>query len=150
MYRQFPLFNQVISQNFPFFNFQARKIEKFNCIYCGKTAQDFSSIIDYNIIHHSDQELKIITSKFTKDSKIFTSTRTFGIIPQAIINDRKLIIPNNTTKSLKFHVFRIFMRNLYNPKHQQRNEESGAPRQNQQTTTDSTTVTRQQMVGRGR
>ena len=38
------------------------------------------------------------------------------------------------------------MRNLYHPKHQQRNEESGAPRQNQQTT-DSTRVTRQQMVG---
>ena len=76
-------------------------MEKFNCIYCGKTAQDFSSIIDHNIIHHSDQELKIIKSKLTKDSKIFTSTRTFGIITQAIINDRKLFIPNNTTKSLK-------------------------------------------------
>ena len=39
------------------------------------------------------------------------------------------------------------MRNLYHPKHQQRNDESGAPRQNQQTTTDSTTVTRQQIFG---
>ena len=33
MYRQFPLFNQVISLNFPFFHFQARQIEKINCIY---------------------------------------------------------------------------------------------------------------------
>ena len=59
-------------------------MEKFNCIYCGKTAQDFSSIIDHNIIHHSDQDLK-----------------TFGIIPQAIINDRKLIIPNSITIAVK-------------------------------------------------
>ena len=64
-------------------------MEKFNCIYCGKTAQDFSSIIDHNIIYHSDQEIKIITSKLAKNSKIFSSTRTFGIIPQVIINDKK-------------------------------------------------------------
>ena len=102
MYRQFTLFNQVISLNFPFFHFQARKMEKFNCIYCAKTAQDFSSIIDHNIIHHSDQELKSITSKFTKDSNTFTSTGTICIIPQAIINDRKLIIPNNTAKAVNF------------------------------------------------
>ena len=75
-------------------------MEKFNCIYCGKTAQDFSSIIDQNLIYHSDQELKIITSNLTKTSKIFSSTRTFGIIPQAIINDRKLIIPNNDLVTL--------------------------------------------------
>ena len=67
MYRQFPVFNQVISLNFPFFHFQAREMEKFNSIYCGKTAQDFSSIIDHNIIHHSDQELKIITSNIKRD-----------------------------------------------------------------------------------
>ena len=87
-------------------------MDKFNCIYCGKTAQDYSSIIDHNIIHHSDQELKINTSKFTKDYKIFTSTRTrtFGIIPQAIINDMKLIIPNSTTKAVKISHGRHFRR----------------------------------------
>ena len=102
MYRQFPLFDQVISLNFPFFNFQARKMEKFNCINCGKTAQDFSSIIDHNIIHYSDQELKIITSKFTKDSKIFTSTRTFGIIPQSFV-ERGFISMISKVKCKKKH-----------------------------------------------
>ena len=75
-------------------------MEKFNYIYCDKTAQDFSSIIDHNIIYHSDQELKIITSKLIKHSKIFSSTRTFCIVPKAIINDRKLIIPNNDLVAL--------------------------------------------------
>ena len=75
-------------------------MEKINCIYCGKTVQDFSSIIDHNIIYHSDQELKIITSKLTKNSKIFSSTGIFGIIQQAIINDRELIIPNNDLVTL--------------------------------------------------
>ena len=75
-------------------------MEKFNCIHYGKAAQDFSSIIDHNIIHHLDQQLKIITSELTKTSKIFSLTRTFGIIPQAIINDRKLIIPNNDLVTL--------------------------------------------------
>ena len=64
----------------------------------------------HNIIHHSDQEIKINTSRFTKDSKIFTRTRTFGIIPQEIINDMKLIIPNSTTKAVKFPHGRHFRR----------------------------------------
>ena len=46
--------------------------------YCGKTAQDFSSIIiDHNIIHHTDQELIIITQGVGEGGSRGLCPRTF-------------------------------------------------------------------------